>query len=194
MAFRDPLGLLSYVTFTQNILMGVRGDFAPGWLGVTWSLAVGEQFYLLIPLLIYFLPRRILLFVFLLGVLAAPILRCASSGFHAFVFTPWRADSILSGASLAILVRWHPFVSTIRQHGRLLSSLFVALLAGAALMSLQSWLAALYAVFVLIAFAGTEPLLATLLQSPVLVWFEQLSYGIYMFHQAVMGVFHRTFW
>jgi peptidoglycan/LPS O-acetylase OafA/YrhL len=86
--FRDPLGLLSYATFTQNILMGARGDFAPGWLGITWSLAVEEQFYLVIPLLIYLLPRRILLYVFLCGILAAPILRCASGGFHAFVFTP----------------------------------------------------------------------------------------------------------
>jgi peptidoglycan/LPS O-acetylase OafA/YrhL len=201
--FHDPLGLLSYATFTQNILMGVRGDFAPGWLGITWSLAVEEQFYLFVPLLIYLLPRRLLLFVFLLGILGAPILRCASGGFHAFVFAPWRAASVLSGASLAILVRWTPFMSVVQEHRRLLTALFVALLAGAAVMSIrpipfgafnQSWLAALYAIFVLVAFVDRESLLGKLLGSPVLVWFGQLSYGIYMFHQAVMGVFHRAHW
>jgi peptidoglycan/LPS O-acetylase OafA/YrhL len=196
--FRDPLPLWSYATFTQNFFMG-RGDFGPLWLGVTWSLAIEEQFYLFVPLLIYFLPRRSLLYVLVLAVLAAPILRCVSPGSHAFVYTPWRSDSLLSGASLAVLVRWHPFVSAVQQHRRFLLSLFVALLGGAAVMTLRPglfgafihfWLANLYAVFVLIAFAGTEPRLGGLLRSPVLVWFGQLSYGIYMFHQPVSGLLH----
>jgi len=38
--FGQPFPLVSYATFTQNILMGIRGDFGPHWLGVTWSLAV----------------------------------------------------------------------------------------------------------------------------------------------------------
>jgi peptidoglycan/LPS O-acetylase OafA/YrhL len=198
----DPLGLWSYVTFTQNILMGARGDFAPGWLGITWSLAVEEQFYLFMPLLIFLLPRRILLSVFMLGIVAAPILRCSSGGFHAFVDTPWRADSLLAGASLAVLVRWRPFMDAVQGHRRLLLSLFVALLVGVGVMSLRpvpfgafnfSWLAGLYAVFILIAFADTEPLFGNVLRFPLLVWFGQLSYGMYMFHQAVIRVLHRVF-
>jgi peptidoglycan/LPS O-acetylase OafA/YrhL len=155
-----------------------------------------------IPLLTYLLPRRILLYIFLLGILTAPILRCASGGIHAFVFTPWRADSLLSGASLAVLVRWRPFMPAVQTRRILLLSVFLGLIAGAAGMSLrpvpfaalnQSWLARLYVVFVLIIFAGTEPRLGDLLRSPVLVWFGELSYAIYMFDQAVMCLFHRAF-
>jgi peptidoglycan/LPS O-acetylase OafA/YrhL len=179
--------------------MGMRGGFGPHWLGITWSLAVEEQFYLFVPLLVYLLPRRVLLAVFLCAILAAPILRCASGGFHAFVNTPWRADSLLSGAALAVLVRWHPFMSAVQRHGRLLRPLFVTLLAGAAVMTLRPlqfaafshfWLAGLYTIFILIAFARTEPHMESLLRSPVLVWFGRLSYGIYMFHEAVSGMLH----
>src|SRR5439155_9971915 len=64
-----PFPSLSYATFTQNILMGLRGDFGPHWLSVSWSLAIEEQFYLFVPLLIYFVPRRALLLVLPIGIL-----------------------------------------------------------------------------------------------------------------------------
>ena len=199
--FHDPLPIWSYASFTQNLFMGVRGDFGPHWLGITWSLAVEDQFYLFVPLLIYFLPRRALVCVLAVAVLAAPLLRCASPGFHAVVNTPWRSDSLLSGALLAVLVRWQPFVSVVRQNRGLVLALFIALLIGAALMTLRPapfgvfnhlWLAALYSIFVLIAFIGGEPFLGRILGSRVLVWLGQLSYGIYMFHQAVSGLLYGS--
>ena len=52
------------------------------------------------------------------------------------------------------------------------------------------WLAGLYSTLILIAFLGSEPFLGGMLASPVLVWFGQLSYGIYMFHQLVAGILH----
>src|SRR5207244_8881374 len=82
-----------------------RGDFGPHWLAATWSLAIEEQFYLAIPLLVYLLPRRILLFVLPAGIVMAPVLRHLSPGFHAYVNAPWRADALLSGVCLAALVR-----------------------------------------------------------------------------------------
>lgn len=94
--FGDPLPLLSYFTFTQNFFMHNNG-FGPHWLGVTWSLAVEEQFYLLIPLLVYFLKTKHLAFVFIILICAAPIFRFLLGNFGAYVFPFARADSILIG-------------------------------------------------------------------------------------------------
>ena len=98
-------------------------------------------------------------------------------------------------------------MSAVRQHKRFLLLLFGVFLGGAALMTLRpfqfglfnhfwlgafnhSWLAGLYSILILIAFADTEPRLTGLLRAPVLVWLGQLSFGIYIFHQAVSGLLH----
>ncbi len=197
--FQDPLPIWSYATFTQNLFMGAAGHCGPHWLGITWSLAVEEQFYLVVPLLVFLLPRRVLLGVLIAAVLAAPVLRAVFAGFHTFVNTPWRSDSLLSGAALALLVRWPPFLAAVQRHRRRVLALFGLLLAGAALMTWRPalfgafnhfWLAGLFAVLVLIAFAGLEPRIVGWLRLPFFVWFGQLSYGIYMFHQAVSGLTH----
>ncbi len=196
--FQNPFPWWSYATFTQNFLMGIRGDLGATWLSPTWSLAVEEQFYLFVPLLVYALPRRTLLGVLLLAVLAAPFLRGLSADLLAYVNTPCRSDSLLSGAALAVLVRWEPFMAAVRQRRGQLLALFAVFLAGAAVLTVlpaarslkHFWLAGLYSVFVLIAFADTEPRLGRLLRSPVLVWFGQLSYGIYMFHLPIFGLMH----
>jgi hypothetical protein len=45
-----PLSAPSYFTFTQNFVMAWRGEIGTLWLLPTWTLAVEEQFYLLLPL------------------------------------------------------------------------------------------------------------------------------------------------
>jgi peptidoglycan/LPS O-acetylase OafA/YrhL len=188
--FGHSFPMLSYATFTQNILMGIRGDFGPHWLGATWSLAIEEQFYLFVPLLIFFVPRRVLLLVLPAAILMAPMLRHFSPGFHAYVNAPWRADTLLSGVYLAVLVRSHSFICAVQQRKRILLVLFVTLLVGVVVITTEAWFAGLYVTGILIAFVDTQPRLVRLLRAPVLVWFGQRSYGIYLFHEAVSGLCH----
>jgi peptidoglycan/LPS O-acetylase OafA/YrhL len=61
----------SYATYTQNIYMGLYGTGTSGWLAVTWSLAIEEQFYLLLPFIIRFVPYRLLPYVMAWFVLSA---------------------------------------------------------------------------------------------------------------------------
>lgn len=49
--FDHPLPMWSYATFTQNFQMAFKELIGANWLGVTWSLAVEEQFYLILPLI-----------------------------------------------------------------------------------------------------------------------------------------------
>src|SRR5712692_10605079 len=109
--FAQPLPLWSYTTFTQNIVMA-RAGLGPNWLGITWSLAVEEQFYLALPLMIRAIPPRRLPLVLMTLIVAAPILRIiliarygAQGYLPGYVLTPCRADALLLGVLCAYVMR-----------------------------------------------------------------------------------------
>lgn len=76
---------------------------------VTWTLAIEEQFYLILPLLIWWLPRPWLVRVLWGGALLAPVWRW---GFHAWLpplshefLLPGRLDELFGGVLVACYVR-----------------------------------------------------------------------------------------
>ena len=197
--FHNPMPLWSYATFTQNVFMGVRSDFGPNWLGITWSLAIEEQFYFVIPLLVWLLPRRVFALVALLLIFLAPVLRAALGGALAFVWTPCRGDSLLTGAILAVVVRDRGIRDLLRANVPILYAAFLGFLGGAAILIFQplafgvanhTWMAGLYGSFLLLAVVDEDTLVARMLRSRVLQWFGVMSYGLYMFHQACSGMLH----
>jgi peptidoglycan/LPS O-acetylase OafA/YrhL len=99
-----------YWVFLPNVLMARYGWLAatPG-TGHLWSLAVEEQFYIVWPALIAWLPRRTIWVVCLSLLIGSPLLRIAlvgqTHGVAAYTLTIARADALAYGACVALLVR-----------------------------------------------------------------------------------------
>jgi peptidoglycan/LPS O-acetylase OafA/YrhL len=125
-----------YATFTQNFLMTWRGTLGPGWLGPTWSLAVEEQFYLTLPLIIRFISRRRLPYVLGAIIVAAPLSRLllrlfsAHWVFGSFVLMPCRADSLMLGVAAALLLKSERGFDFLVTHRRFLYAVELLFLAG----------------------------------------------------------------
>jgi peptidoglycan/LPS O-acetylase OafA/YrhL len=83
-----------------------RGEL-PFRLTILWSLSIEEQFYLVWPFLIFFLPRRVVVPVLVCYLIAAPLIRAGVLAgpwkIDLNVFTPLRLDGFAIGALIYLL-------------------------------------------------------------------------------------------
>jgi peptidoglycan/LPS O-acetylase OafA/YrhL len=101
----------AYPFFLQNFLLPLSTD-AAGPLGVTWSLAIEEQFYLVWPIIVRFLSKRQVAILAAAEIAASPFLRYFLEAHHIHIYANFfcRLDGLMLGAFLAALVRSKDFV------------------------------------------------------------------------------------
>ena len=87
--FDKRLPWLPHFLFLQNFWMALTTNFGALGLGVSWSLAVEEQFYVTLPPLVRFLSLRNLAFALAAGILFAPISRITLHAFAPSHLVSW---------------------------------------------------------------------------------------------------------
>ena len=175
--------------------------FGAPFLGATWSLAVEEQFYLVIPLFIYVLAGQKKVFGGLIigFILFAPLLRHITPDLGFYVFAWCRMDCIFMGVGLAYLSRQKKFKAMITTHlAWVWATLFLLFVTLACLINI-GWtgigqvtnhfiLALFYTAFVILALYSKFKPLKFILENPILRWIGWRSYAIYLFHVPIMGL------
>jgi peptidoglycan/LPS O-acetylase OafA/YrhL len=202
-----------YFLFLQNLFTAKTGLFGSPWLAPTWSLAVEEQFYLLLPLVLWFTRpnKRIPLLIFL--IVLVPVLRTYLFLFHSsvyvYVLLPCRADALLLGVLCACLVREPRHFEKLQRHrlglaiGFILLGLGVcgltALVHGNDSRSFTSfemvtfgftWMAMFYACLLLLVVTTSTAVMAAFFRSRLLQHFGLIAYGMFLMHMAINALVH----
>jgi peptidoglycan/LPS O-acetylase OafA/YrhL len=199
--------ILAHFFYIQNMGFNDYAGISSAWLKTTWSLAVEEQFYLIAPLVIWFLPRRTLPTFFGVVVIVAPFLRLwaryhwfvATTIDPAFTLMPCRADTLAIGILAAHVWRSESFRDHLGNRFRLFYALWATLLAGVIALAVWSpdphsipmitvgygWLAMFFAQTLLLALAKPGGAIAALTRTKELGALGRISYCIYVTNQAM---------
>jgi len=169
-----------------------------------WTLAIEEQFYLLMPALLLAVPRRHVLTLVLALVAAGGLFRAAgvALGYGEFalkMMMPAQLDTLALGALLAVL-RWsgrEAVAAALVRAGWLLGLPLVILCRAAPALGLPHWFAFVLENFALGLFfaavvggaaAASMPRGYRFLEWVPLVFLGRISYGIYVYHFNVPGL------
>jgi peptidoglycan/LPS O-acetylase OafA/YrhL len=204
--FGNPLPFLSYLTFTQNFVIAATSQYGAGALSPTWSLAVEEQFYLCLPLLVWFTPRRFLPRLLITLILAAMLLRglfwyyTPNLILAPFVLMPARMDSLLLGVLGAWFVRQPHSARYLTEVPKPFYNLAIALIipiillftlvTGATAVLGYTFLALFYLALLFIAISEKRGPLTLILRNRAMRFLGQLAYGLYLFHKPINSVLH----
>jgi peptidoglycan/LPS O-acetylase OafA/YrhL len=198
--FRRSSPWWSYPFFLQNFLVAAP-VLAVGPLGVSWSLAVEELFYLVWPFFVRFLSAERLQLLAWAVLLISPPLRMFFLTRHWLIYSnPFcRLDGMMAGALLAILIRKSGFASLRFVKPAWIVLLFAVPLAIATAAYGLMWLAFSMAVlasgsFVYLALFSTNTWLRALLTNRFLMFSGTISYGLYLLHKIPDDVFKRLHW
>jgi peptidoglycan/LPS O-acetylase OafA/YrhL len=204
---------LVYATFLMNFWSAFWQTtipvVIPVALTILWSLAVEEQFYLLLP----FLIRRAggaLVPLLAAGIVLAPVLRVSlqyesAGAIHtlsyalAAILMFGHADALLLGVLAVVAVRNEKANGWIKKHLRLLYGVLGVLLIGMGVLSFEwypgepfssTWAALFYVCLLLIGVSEESGVVKKLLNLKLLTELGVVAYGLYLFHQLVNNLAH----
>jgi peptidoglycan/LPS O-acetylase OafA/YrhL len=184
----------AYPLYLQNFLVPIPAN-ATGPLGVTWSLAIEEQFYLVWPLIVRSCSNLLLRRIALSVILVSPVLRLfmASQGVNLYSNTFSRLDGLMAGALLATIVRSADFVPS-----RFVGKAWAVLFTAAPLAFLTEafharWIvfsmsAAASAALVYLSLYSEDKWLQDVLKVRFIVYSGTISYGLYLLHKIPFDV------
>jgi peptidoglycan/LPS O-acetylase OafA/YrhL len=211
MGSRTQHNPLCYWLFMSNVCIAKTGYWGE-FVGVTWSLAVEEHFYIVWPFLVAAFVGRRLAIVTAAIIAASLMLRFALSmkgvsSIVIYTITPTRIDGLAAGALIAMAIRSSVSSATLVAAARTMLGvglaiiLWVVIKTGAfaydnRLAETIGYVATTVAgsglVLLMVTGPHTHPLLGRAMRWPLLMNIGFYSYAIYLFHPIAHGILTRT--
>lgn len=205
-AFNADVPWWRHLTFTQNYWMSEHGRWGPDAISVTWSVAIEEQYYLVFPLLMLLVPRRMV--PAMLGAVAlasiawrAWVYAGPDSVMAAYVSTPARLDALALGGLLVLAWRAPRARAWLESNRRAVFAVTAGALAIAPALAVlvardlawhmfhwaHTYLSLFYSCVLLCVLLAGSTRFGALLRTKWLRFTGGISYSVYLFHPFMLS-------
>lgn len=197
---RSALGW--HLALLSNVLFFVEDSYRPWATAHLWSVSVEEQFYLLWPLAMLFLPRRIQPWIcgamIVTAIVTRVILLATVTGYvRPLVATPAHFDALGAGALWALAVhrgfasRWLRPLQIVGLAAAVVALAVYLMLSGFVTEYLIAETLSVVPMVAMVATAATMPGTTAwrIVANPPIVKLGEISYGVYLFHYFVLAGF-----
>jgi peptidoglycan/LPS O-acetylase OafA/YrhL len=195
--FEKPIPIWTYFILVQNFMMSSLGHFGPNALTVTWSLAVEEQFYLVVPFIVYYLNERQLISVTVFFIVFSSIYRLnADNWYESYTHFLSRLDSPLLGLLLAIFRSSRTNYFGYFNKWVLRSIVLLALLGVYSIDKCVNHLIISFFFFILLDVVidlNDSSFIHKIITGKFILLIGKYSFFIYLFHQLVNGMLFAIF-
>ncbi|MEP6714359.1 MAG: acyltransferase [Terriglobia bacterium] len=204
--FRGSVSLWMYPLFLQNNAPLWFNAELPGWMAMSWSLAVEEQFYLILPAVIRVVNRVSLAWICGSVIVLSPVYRTFLVAGNPQLNPGWtfatlaRLDGLAMGIAVALLVRDKSCWTWIIGHGQALRAVgiislpvfFLLTYFATTQVSMAAYgfslIALICAVLLLLGISQPDSGFSAVLRAPLLRYFGRISFAVYIVHQGVHGM------
>jgi peptidoglycan/LPS O-acetylase OafA/YrhL len=187
--------------YASNFYFWIKGSFT-GSLSHFWSLAVEEQFYLVWPAIILFVPTRFLTSVLIAGVISGVLFRLlivTDTSDMGRLLMPGSLDSFCVGGLLSFgrngMKPWYKHYLTMERYFIVLAFVLLVTvhLLDFSLLSAAQF-SAIYLLVISVAFGILinrlsynieTPFFKQILNNKILLYIGKISYGMYLFHNFI---------
>ena len=204
--FNAETPLWMHLTFIQNFWMAEHGTYGPDGIGVTWSVAIEEQYYLVFPLLALLLPRRCLPWALFLIALGSIFFRGfiftmdPQNDFPANLHTLARLDGLAVGGLIACAFGNDRWLALLRKHNAMIKRTMVTMAVLAFLLVKRTsgvqmayfghtFLTILFGLVIInvLLNLGSSVRGMRILRSQKLRFLGKISYSVYLFHPLILA-------
>ncbi len=195
----------SYFLMVHNIYMAALHNMGNSAMSVTWSIGIEEQFYLIIPFIIYYLKPKLLPFLLVCFIVLANIFRLyhpvqptENFSIAAYVLLPCRMDAISFGVLIAWINYNYDLTDLVNKYYSKIILLMLSIVIFCGLLLLlygdigiiRNSLFALFFTFaIVVGLAKPRSIYGNFLANKSLNWIGKISYSLYLFHYIILGIF-----